>query len=198
MGESGVDAELEIAQIATEGAVTLMGPNCMGMISNEVDLHAVGFVKLHPPKGTLSFVSQSGNMGVTTTGLCQRRGIGIDKFAQRGQRGSDRRRGYPRVPQGRPPHHLRDDVHRGPRRRAPLLGRGQAYHRGQAGSGFARRGHRVRQQGGCLSHRGHGRFGGCVGGGGAARPAWSPAPARTRWSTSAPAWPTCLCPRAGG
>jgi acyl-CoA synthetase (NDP forming) len=79
-GESGVEAEKEIAKIATEGAVTLMGPNCMGMISNEVDLHAVGFVKLHPPKGTLSFVSQSGNMGVTTTGLCQRRGIGIDKF----------------------------------------------------------------------------------------------------------------------
>ena len=74
----------EIARIATEGAVTMMGPNCMGMISNEVALHAVGFVKLHPPKGTLSFVSQSGNMGVTTTGICQRRGIGIDKFASVG------------------------------------------------------------------------------------------------------------------
>jgi acyl-CoA synthetase (NDP forming) len=83
-GESGAEAEREIARIATEGWVTLMGPNCMGMISNEVDLHAVGFVTLHPPKGTLSFVSQSGNMGVTTTGLCQRRGIGIDKFASVG------------------------------------------------------------------------------------------------------------------
>ena len=83
-GEAGAQAEREIASIATRGAVTLMGPNCMGMISNEVDLHAVGFVKLHPPKGTLSFVSQSGNMGVTTTGICQRRGIGIDKFASVG------------------------------------------------------------------------------------------------------------------
>jgi acyl-CoA synthetase (NDP forming) len=83
-GEGGKEAEQEIARIATEGAVTMMGPNCMGMISNEVDLHAVGFVKLHPPKGTLSFVSQSGNMGVTTTGLCQRRGIGIDKFTSVG------------------------------------------------------------------------------------------------------------------
>ena len=83
-GEAGAEAEREIARIATEGWVTLMGPNCMGMISNEVGLHAVGFVKLHPPKGTLSFVSQSGNMGVTTTGICQRRGIGIDKFASVG------------------------------------------------------------------------------------------------------------------
>jgi acyl-CoA synthetase (NDP forming) len=84
MGDAGTEAEQEIARIATDGGVTMMGPNCMGMISNEVDLHAVGFVKLHPPKGTLSFVSQSGNMGVTMTGLCQRRGIGIDKFTSVG------------------------------------------------------------------------------------------------------------------
>ena len=40
----------------------------------------MGFVVLHPPKGSLSFVSQSGNIGVQTTHSCQRRGIGIDKF----------------------------------------------------------------------------------------------------------------------
>ncbi|MCX8031971.1 MAG: acetate--CoA ligase family protein [Thermoleophilia bacterium] len=79
-GEEGAEAEREIARIATEGGVTLMGPNCMGMISNEVSLHALGFVSLHPPKGTLSMVSQSGNLGVTVTHECKRRGIGIDKF----------------------------------------------------------------------------------------------------------------------
>jgi len=79
-GEEGAEAEKEIARIATEGGVTLMGPNCMGMISNEVSLHALGFVSLHPPKGTLSMVSQSGNLGVTVTHECKRRGIGIDKF----------------------------------------------------------------------------------------------------------------------
>ncbi|NLV71468.1 MAG: hypothetical protein GXY46_02530 [Actinobacteria bacterium] len=83
-GESGAAAEREIARIATEGGVTLMGPNCMGLISNEVSLHAIGFVSLHPPKGTLSFISQSGNMGVTTSNACDRRGIGIDKFASVG------------------------------------------------------------------------------------------------------------------
>jgi len=83
-GSSGAEAEREIARIATDGGVTLMGPNCMGLISNEVSLHAIGFVKLHPPKGTLSFISQSGNMGVTTSNNCDRRGIGIDKFASVG------------------------------------------------------------------------------------------------------------------
>jgi acetyltransferase len=79
-GESGAEAEREIARVATEAGVTVMGPNCMGLISNEVGLHAVGFVVLHPPKGFLSFVSQSGNLGTQTTAACQRRGIGIDKM----------------------------------------------------------------------------------------------------------------------
>ena len=83
-GASGAEAEREIARIATEGGITLMGPNCMGLISNEVSLHAIGFVTLHPPKGTLSFVSQSGNLGVMIANSCQRRGIGIDKFASVG------------------------------------------------------------------------------------------------------------------
>jgi acyl-CoA synthetase (NDP forming) len=79
-GESGAEAEREIARVATENGVTLMGPNCLGMLSNEVSLHAVGFVVLHPPKGSLSFVTQSGNVGTQTTTTCQRRGIGIDKM----------------------------------------------------------------------------------------------------------------------
>ncbi len=83
-GASGAEAEREIARMAGEGGVTLMGPNCLGMVSNEVQLHAVGFVVLHPPKGTLSFVSQSGNIGTQIVTGCQRRGIGIDKFASVG------------------------------------------------------------------------------------------------------------------
>jgi acyl-CoA synthetase (NDP forming) len=83
-GESGAEAEREIARIATDSGITLMGPNCMGLISNEVNLHAVGFVKLHPPKGTLSFISQSGNMVTTISNNCARRGIGVDKAASVG------------------------------------------------------------------------------------------------------------------
>ncbi len=83
-GAQGAEAEREIARVATEGGVTLMGPNCLGMVSNEVQLHAVGFVVLHPTRGTLSFVSQSGNIGTQIVDGCGRRGIGIDKFASVG------------------------------------------------------------------------------------------------------------------
>jgi len=83
-GEQGAEAEREIARIATEGNVTLIGPNCMGLVSNERQLHATGFIVLHPKTGKLSVASQSGNIGVQMTKTCERRGIGVDKFVSVG------------------------------------------------------------------------------------------------------------------
>ena len=83
-GEQGAEAEREIGRIATASGVTLIGPNCMGLISNERQLHATGFIVLHPPKGKMSFVSQSGNIGTQIVNSCERRGIGIDKFVSVG------------------------------------------------------------------------------------------------------------------
>jgi acyl-CoA synthetase (NDP forming) len=83
-GEAGAEAEREIARVATEGNVTLIGPNCMGLVSNERRLHATGFIILHPKTGKLSVASQSGNIGVQMTKTCERRGIGVDKFVSVG------------------------------------------------------------------------------------------------------------------
>jgi acyl-CoA synthetase (NDP forming) len=79
-GAEGAEHEREILQIAVEYGMTLIGPNCMGLMSNEKRLHATGFVALHPPEGRLSFVSQSGSMGPTVINICERRGIGMNKF----------------------------------------------------------------------------------------------------------------------
>jgi acyl-CoA synthetase (NDP forming) len=83
-GEQGAEAEREIARIATEGNVTLIGPNCMGLVSNERKLHATGFIVVHPKTGKLSVASQSGNIGVQITKTCERKGIGMDKFVSVG------------------------------------------------------------------------------------------------------------------
>ena len=83
-GDEGAEAEKEIARLAAEANVSLIGPNCMGLISNERSLHALGFIVLHPAKGKLSIMSQSGNLGVQIVHACQRRGIGIDKFVSVG------------------------------------------------------------------------------------------------------------------
>ena len=79
-GAEGAVQEREIIRVANQYGITLIGPNCMGLLSNEVHLHATGLVALHPSVGKLTFVSQSGSMGPTVINMCQRREIGLDKF----------------------------------------------------------------------------------------------------------------------
>ncbi len=79
-GDEGRQAEQDLAELAASAGVTVIGPNCMGLVSNETRLHATGFITLHPPQGPLSLVSQSGNLGVQITKASERREIGLDKF----------------------------------------------------------------------------------------------------------------------
>ncbi len=79
-GDDGLEAEQELAEIAAASGLTVIGPNCMGLVSNETRLHATGFITLHPPQGPLSLVSQSGNLGVQLVKASERREIGLDKF----------------------------------------------------------------------------------------------------------------------
>ena len=79
-GEPGRQAEAELAEAAAAQGVTLIGPNCIGLVSNETRLHATGFITLHPPQGPLSLVSQSGSLGVQIVKASERRAIGLDKF----------------------------------------------------------------------------------------------------------------------
>jgi acyl-CoA synthetase (NDP forming) len=79
-GDEGAALEREILQIAAQYGITLIGPNCMGLMSNEKAFHATGFVAVHPPRGKLSFISQSGSLGPGVVNTCERRGIGVEKF----------------------------------------------------------------------------------------------------------------------
>lgn len=83
-GSEGAELEQEIIETATHHGLTLIGPNCLGLMSNDRSLHATGMVALHPPAGKLSLISQSGSMGPTVISLCERRGIGVDKFVSVG------------------------------------------------------------------------------------------------------------------
>ena len=78
--EEGAEAEAELVQTAREAGVTLVGPNCMGMLATHRRLNAVGFVELRPQPGGLSIISQSGNIGVQLVNRAERRGVGIDKY----------------------------------------------------------------------------------------------------------------------
>ncbi len=87
-GEAGAALEAELVETARRGGVTLIGPNCMGMLSVHSRLHAVGFLELRPQAGALSIVTQSGNIGVQLVTRAERRGIGIDKYVSVGNQAS--------------------------------------------------------------------------------------------------------------
>jgi len=87
-GEAGAAAEAKLVQTARASGVTLIGPNCMGLVATHSQLHAVGFLELRPQAGHLSIVSQSGNIGVQLVSAAERRGIGIDKYVTVGNEAS--------------------------------------------------------------------------------------------------------------
>ena len=87
-GEAGAAAEAELIRTAQTAGVTLIGPNCMGLLATHSRLHAVGFLELRPQAGRLSIVSQSGNIGVQLVTAAERRGIGIDKYVTVGNEAS--------------------------------------------------------------------------------------------------------------
>jgi acyl-CoA synthetase (NDP forming) len=79
-GSEGKEAELALARTAEAAGVTLIGPNCMGLIANATHLHATGFIALHPRPGNVAIVSQSGNLGVQLSALADRRDLGVRCF----------------------------------------------------------------------------------------------------------------------
>ena len=79
-GDAGKEAEAALARAAAEAGVTLIGPNCMGLIANATQLHATGFIALHPRPGNVAIVSQSGNLGVQLSALADRRDLGVRCF----------------------------------------------------------------------------------------------------------------------
>ena len=79
-GDAGKEAEAALARAAADAGVTLIGPNCMGLIANATQLHATGFIALHPRPGNVAIVSQSGNLGVQLSALADRRDLGVRCF----------------------------------------------------------------------------------------------------------------------
>jgi acyl-CoA synthetase (NDP forming) len=83
-GGEGLAQQELLARAADDGGVTLVGPNCMGVLCTSTHLSAVGFVTLRPDPGPLSVISQSGNIGTQLLMTAERRGIGVEKFVSSG------------------------------------------------------------------------------------------------------------------
>lgn len=81
--EQGALMEKQILRICQKYDLLLIGPNTMGIISPYVDLFATG-THTRPRRGTVAFVSQSGNLGNQLILWATEQGIGISLFVGSG------------------------------------------------------------------------------------------------------------------
>ena len=87
IGGSGIERQKRLMEIVRRYGMRLVGPNCMGVLNTAPDrsMNAT-FAPTMPPAGPVSFMSQSGAMGVTILDYAAEYGIGISQFVSVGNK----------------------------------------------------------------------------------------------------------------
>lgn len=85
-GEKGKELERELVQAVRAGGMRMIGPNTMGMMSIHQSLCCTG-TNAQPPKGSISMISQSGNLGAQVMMWAEEQNVGINKFFGTGNEG---------------------------------------------------------------------------------------------------------------
>jgi len=85
-GPEGQALENELVRMARERGLHFIGPNSMGIFSAASQLHAL-MPPIQPLHSGVSFVSQSGNVGVQMLAWGIERGVGFSKFVSSGTEG---------------------------------------------------------------------------------------------------------------
>jgi acetyl coenzyme A synthetase (ADP forming)-like protein len=86
-GAEGAAREDQLRDIALGHGMRLVGPNCMGVINTDpaVSLNAT-FSGIHPPRGNIAFLSQSGTMGQVILEYASELNVGLASFVSVGNR----------------------------------------------------------------------------------------------------------------
>lgn len=82
-GEEGRRLEKELITKSREAGILVLGPNTMGICNPHIKLYCTGALLRNDP-GSISIVSQSGNMGTQLLDFAQQQGIGIRGFCGSG------------------------------------------------------------------------------------------------------------------
>lgn len=87
VGDAGREREFRLLDAVRRHGMRLIGPNCLGVLSTApgVSMNAT-FAPVMPPPGPVSFMSQSGAMGVTILDYAAEYGIGIHHFVSVGNK----------------------------------------------------------------------------------------------------------------
>lgn len=83
--EEGAGLEEKIAEICTLRQVTLLGPNCLGLINTGCQLNALHGVEM-PKTGPISIISQSSTICTATLKQLQNRNLGVAKVINTGNK----------------------------------------------------------------------------------------------------------------
>ncbi len=87
IGGEGVQRELRLKAIAQENGLSILGPNCLGIINTDpaVRMNAT-FGSDIPPHGCLGLISQSGALCAALLDYAKGRGIGFSRFVSFGNK----------------------------------------------------------------------------------------------------------------
>ncbi|MBI4722308.1 MAG: acetate--CoA ligase family protein [Candidatus Stahlbacteria bacterium] len=87
IGNQGIEIEEAIKSIAQKHSIRLVGPNCLGVINTDPNIcFNATFAGSMPKPGNISFISQSGALGVAALEYVRGENIGISKFVSMGNK----------------------------------------------------------------------------------------------------------------
>lgn len=87
LGDEGAAMQAELAAVAKEAGIRILGPNCLGAFSAHSGFMATfssNIIDKTPEPGSVGIVSQSGAFGAHLYSLCDARGIGISYWVTTG------------------------------------------------------------------------------------------------------------------
>ncbi len=87
MGDEGAELQRAMLQLVRSHNMRLVGPNCLGVMSNDPDIRLnATFSHAVPPPGGLAVASQSGGVGIALIDLAQDLGLGVGSFISLGNK----------------------------------------------------------------------------------------------------------------
>src|SRR5204863_218503 len=87
IGGVGVERESRLLRICESYGLTLIGPNCMGVINTHPDVRMdATFAPTPPLRGGISLVTQSGALGIAILEHARTLGVGFAKFCSLGNK----------------------------------------------------------------------------------------------------------------
>src|SRR5436853_800163 len=87
IGGVGVERESRLLRICESYGLTLIGPNCMGVINTHPDVRMdATFAPTPPLRGGISLVTESGALGIAILEHAKTLGVGFAKFCSRGNK----------------------------------------------------------------------------------------------------------------